>query len=453
MIRIRARLAKAGDDEGMSLIEVVVALMVFTVIALGVGASSLTILRMTEDTRARQVASNLATSELDAVRGLQDPFKVPNDSREVVVSGVTYTIARSTSWVDTSGADVGCGTGTGLLKSKRVNVEVTWAGMLSTTKPVRSDTLISPENRINDPNLGTIRISVLNAGGTGFSGVNVTIAPVSGSTGAALDEQPAKTDSDGCSFALKVKPGSYTVTIARTGAVSTTHATTSSSVVTVAAGGSVAVPFQYDLASTFTLNYANNYVGPVPKLPTDLHTTYFASSGSYVEAGRKAQTSLFPVTSGYVGIAGKYLAPVPGSGGCVSVDPLSWSQGTVGAVAVADGARPAATPATADTVTPMGIPMGVVTVKAGAVGFLTAVSAAPPAGLGDPGCATPMTYSFGSVLINGSTTIALPFGSWTLSSSTTQSGTKNTIVGGNITLNTLGTVTGNTVTLDPRLPR
>jgi len=451
MMSIRT-LKHATSDEGMSLIEVMVALMVFAVIALGVGASSLTILRMTEDTRSRQVASNLATSELDAVRGLPDPFKVTNvPVREVVVSGITYTVTRLTSWVDTSGADIGCGSGNGLLKSKRVNVEVRWVGMLSTTSPVRSDTLISPENRINDPSLGTIRVSVLNSGGTGFSGATVTITP-QGSTGAVLDEQPAPTDSDGCSFALKVTPGSYTVSISRAGGVSTTHATSSSTAVTVAAGGSVGAAFQYDLASTYSLNYANNYAGPAPKFPIDLNTTYFASLGSYIETGRKAQTSLFPSTSGYVGIAGNYVAPVAGTAGCISVDPLSWSQGTVAGVALADGARPAPVAAKPNTTYSMGIPMGVLTVKSTGVGTLTAVSATPPSGLGDPGCASPMTYSFGQVLINGSTTIALPFGSWTLSS-TNSSGTKSAITGANVAVNTRGSVTANTVTLDPRLPR
>jgi Tfp pilus assembly protein PilV len=450
-------LKKALSDDGISLVEVVVALLVFSVIALGVGYSTITILKMTEDIRSRQVATNLAVTELDVVRSIPDPLDVhdyplPGDlPHTVVVAGTTYTITRSTEWVDANGADVGCGSGTGVMQSKRVNVEVTWNGKLNTTQPVRTDTLISPDTRINDPSLGTIRVLALSAAGTGSTGVNVTITPTQG--GAVLDQQPADTDVEGCSFALMVTPGTYNVAINRSNSVDTTQAATPSKSVVVTAGGSVASQFQYDYAGNFNLTYANNYAGPTPALPIGLHTSYLSTLSMYVDSGVKSQVQLHPVPSGYSGLAGKYVAPSQTGAGCVSVDPAAWDAATVNGVALQDGVRTAPVAATPQGTIAMSIPMGIVTVQHTATAYLHAISVVAPGAAMDPGCSEfPMTYSFGPVLINGSKVIALPYGTWTLYRSSTQNGAQTVISGSKVTVSAPSSVSGNIVTLDPRLP-
>lgn len=450
MAWFKNRLARASAEAGVSLIEVMVALTVFAIIALGVGFSTVTIIRITEDTRSREVATSLATTELDLARAVPDPFDVVNGTRTTTVGAKTYTVVRSTSWVETSGADVGCGTGTGTLQSKRVNVTVTWTGMLTTTNPVRTDTLISPDTRINDPSLGTIRVSALNVAGTGSSGVAVNIVPTS--QGAALDEQPDNTDTDGCSYALKVTPGTYSVTISRSNSVDTNQSAAPSKTVVVSAGGSVAAQFQYDYAAKFNLVYASNYTGATPKLPDNLDTTYLSTYAAYVDSGRKSQISLHPFTSGYAGMAGKYVAPSQSGAGCINVDPASWPAANVSGVDLAAGVRTAPVAAAPQAQVTMNIPMGVVTVKHNTTAFLTAVSATAGPGAADPGCATPMTYTFGQVLINGDTVVALPYGSWNLYSSATANGTKTVISGTNLVSNVLGLISGNVITLDPRQP-
>lgn len=455
MSAIRKLIDRARSDEGMSLVEVVVALMVFALIALGVGYSTITILKMTEDTRSRQVATNLATSEIDTARGLQDPFLVTNTTKTAVVSGKTYTIVRSSSWVTTTGADIGCGTGSGTLQSKRVNVTVTWTGMLTTTQPVRSDTLISPDERINDPSLGTIRISVLNVAGTGTAGVAVSVTATSG--GAPLSAQPSPTDTDGCSFALKVTPGTYDVTISRSSSVDTNQASTSTKSVVVTAGGSVAAQFQYDYAAIFNVSYASNQAsGTAALLPSNLDTTYLSTYGAYIDSsGPKVQVLLHPVPSGYAGIAGKYIAPVAGNAGCINVDPASWPEGVVSGTAYAAGVRTANVAAAPQGSATMNIPMGLMTVVVPSNSYLFAVSSAAPAGSGDPGCSAAPTYSFGKQ--SGSKTIALPYGSWTLYSGSKSNGSNMTpIPAANLGL--IGSILtflggGTTVTLDPRQPK
>ncbi len=457
MSSIRKMLDKARADEGMSLVEVVVAMMVFALIAAGVAYSTIVVARITDDTGSRQVATNLATSEIDYARGLQDPFLVTNATKTVAVGGLNYTIVRAVSWVEANGTDVGCGTGSGVMQSKRLNVTVTWDGMLSTTDPVRSDTLISPDERINDPSLGTIRISVLNVAGTGSAGVGVTISPTSG--GAVLQDQPAVTDSDGCSFALKVAPGTYSVTINRSGSIDTNQVTSPSKSVVVTAGGSVASLFQYDYAATFALQYASNNTSGTPALlPTNLDTTYLSTYAPYVDSsGPKTQVSLHPFASGYAGIAGKYIAPVSGNQGCINVDPAAWPESTVSGTVMAAGVRSPNVAALPKGTANMPIPMGLMSVKFSSSAYLFAASATAPSGSGDPGCAAAPTYAFGQVLKNGTINIALPYGSWILYSSTTAAGTiKTPVPAANLglvgkVLSILGG--GTTVTLDPRVAK
>lgn len=450
MIWLRNRLRAAQPDEGVSLIEVIIAMLVFAIIAVGVGYSTITILKITDDTRARQVATNLATTAIDAARSIPDPFDIVNQTTTQVVGDTTYTIVRSTSWVETSGADVGCGSGSGTLQAKRVNVTVTWNGMLTTTPAVRSDSLIAPDTRINDPARGTIRISVLGVDGVGEAGVGVTIAPTTG--GAVLTEQPDATDTDGCSFALKVVPGTYSVTINRSNSVDQSQAASPVKSVVVTAGGSVAAQFQYDYAARFTLTYASNYPTPAPRLPTNLETSYLSSYGVSLISGTPSQVNLHPYSSGYSGVAGKYIAPSGSGAGCVNVDPAAWPAATVGGTPLAAGVRQPPVAAAPQGTVAMSIPMGVISVRHNTTAFLTAVSATASGSAADPGCATAMTYTFGQVLINGSTVIALPYGSWNLFSHSTANGTRVPITGGNLTGLVRSLLGGNVITLDPRNP-
>jgi hypothetical protein len=284
--------------------------------------------------------------------------------------------------------------------------------------------------------------------------VHVAIAPTSG--GAALTDPPADTDTDGCSYALKVKPGTYSVTLSRSNSIDSAQVISPVKNVTVTAGGSVATQAQYDYAAKFNLIYAGNTSGV--KLPTNLDTTYVSSYGAYVDSGTKTQISLHPFPSGYAGIAGKYVAPstsVPA--GCVSVDPLAWPAGTVSGVSLAAGVRQPAVAAAPQGQVTMNVPMGLATVKYTGAAYLFAVSATAPATTGDPGCGVSMTYTYGNVLTNGTTTVALPYGSWTLYADTSSSGSGKTA----IAVANLGVVSGtrgylsgsastNVITVDPR---
>lgn len=407
--------AAKADDSGMTLVEVIVAMMIFAIIAVGVSYSTAATLRMSSDTSSREVATSLAAAEIDAVRAVADPFSIfTAPARTVLVDNTAYTVNRSAGWVSATGTTSGCGNGTGELQYKRVNVSVSWPGMLSTNSAARADTIIAPATRLNDPALGTILVSVLAADGTGSAGNRVTITPLSG--GASLSSQPANTDADGCSYALGVTPGTYRVAITRTGSIDVSQSSAPTATVSVGAGDAASAAFQYDTAASFSIRYASSG-SPTPAgiLPSNLTTTFVSTYGTYTpSAGTPSVVKLHPFTDGYGAMAGTYVAPTGPLTGCVSVDPASWNAGTVNAKPLAAGARlapVAAAPGGSDVIA---IPMGVLSfsVQPG-ITAVRVVSTPTTATAGDPGCTTANTYTY-TVLPAGTWPLAVPYGSWTV---------------------------------------
>src|SRR5690606_5716588 len=205
-LRERLGIHSASEESGLSLIEVVVAMMIFGLISTGIVYTMLSMLSVSRDSRARQVATNLAAEEVDLARGLDDVVALGPADTVRELNGDTFYIERTVEWVSDPNSTLQCGASASgeKLRYKKVNVRVTWDGMRGASAPVQSDTVINPRERINDPLKGTILVSVLKSDGTGSSGVTVT-APPTYATAAP------PTDSRGCSFALKVLPNTYTV--------------------------------------------------------------------------------------------------------------------------------------------------------------------------------------------------------------------------------------------------
>ncbi|MFC5502764.1 hypothetical protein ACFPJ4_10990 [Lysinimonas soli] len=441
--RERLDLGRDVDDAGLGITEVIVALMVFTLVILGLAYSLVTMTKLVADDRNREVAAGLASQEIDEVRAVGDAFKVqaaPNQTQ--TIGSTTYTISRTTAWVNTDGSSATCGGAGGNLQYKRVSVEVTWASMLTLKTAVRSDTILAPATRINDPSYGTILVSVTGADGTGRAGVAVTATATSG--GAAVGSIPS-TDSDGCTYALKVTPGTYKVSANKSGYVDITQSTAPSTSVTVAAGSSQTASFSYDLAAKYSLAYASNYAGTA-KLPDSLTTNFISSDGTLVLTTKTSPLSLYPSTQGYAAVAGHYVSTSTITSGCLSVDPATWAAGAVNGVSMADGQRPAVGVAAGGAGT-LPIPMGVIQVSSLTATTIYVRGVAAPAGTGDPGCVELTNYTFSGLTIGTTAYLAAPFGSWIVSTSLT-----GAAMSSNVAPATTGEMTGTTVTLDPRMP-
>ena len=151
-------------ETGLTLVEVVVALVVLGILAMATLGILLNTQRTSVDARARVGAANLAAREIDLVREKflasdDGPLTVANEG--VVVNGnpltggavgdpleldgTQYTVRRSATW-NIMGAGASACEGGSIVDhpALTVEVEVTWPGMGS-TKPVRSSTILAPE--------------------------------------------------------------------------------------------------------------------------------------------------------------------------------------------------------------------------------------------------------------------------------------------------------------------
>lgn len=449
--------AAARQDAGISIVEVLVAALIFAIVTVGVAQATVTAIRQAADQRARITALSLAASEIDKVRSYTDPFDVDPAERDETIDGTEYTVKRSTEWVTSSGLDIPCGAGgTGNMQYKRVNVRVTWDSRMGITPPVSSDTVLAPDGRINDPTRGTIMVSVKGAAGTGSAAVAVTITPVSGGA-TALDSQPDATNAVGCTYALKVAPGTYNVALSKTGYIATDQTTAPTKSVTVTAGGTVSVPFDYDKAATLGLVYGSG--SGSNRYATNNETTFVNTYGTFYNTGTSSSVKLYPF-GGYTAIAGHYVAPdADGSGGCRAVDPSEWQAGTVGSTALAAGVASAAIAADPGGAASATVRMGIVRVNAvPKTSFVTAVSVATATVPGQPTCAVGMTYRFAQEATSGSGTssrdLVLPYGTWKLYYGSTSGATTTAITAANIQPQTnvvsTGYTSAGTVTLDPR---
>lgn len=150
-MRQRDRFGGRRDDRdaGFSLMEIVVALGVFTLIAVACARMAVDSLGTAGDNRERVRAANLADQEIELVRA---QFRASRGgvtanclthAPTVSMDGGTYTVACAATWLDAaraagpSGSPLTAATGDVL----RVDVTVTWPNM--DIKPVINTTLLS----------------------------------------------------------------------------------------------------------------------------------------------------------------------------------------------------------------------------------------------------------------------------------------------------------------------
>jgi prepilin-type N-terminal cleavage/methylation domain-containing protein len=442
----RERAARRGADGGFTLIEVVVSLLVFAVVSTGIVAGMTTILRMTSDNRSRITAANLASQELDTVRSITDKYTIKSvPVRSIPVDGRTYRLTRTASWVSSAGADVTCSSSTNLFYL-RVNVRVTWDGMLNRTSGVQDDTILAPTGTTNGTSTGAIGIYVGGVTNDPQSGVAVSVTPTSG--GNALAAQPSATGSDGCTYANQVAPGTYNVTVSKPGWIDADQqGTTATKSVPVTAGTTQSPSFPlYAQAATFSTTYVP---GPVSypsafAMPSNLETTWTNTTDTWTTPSPSATVKRFPYASGYGVIAGLTES---GSQTCAAVDPQAWS----GTASLAAGVRPNVFAAAGQSAS-VSVPVGVVLVKAPAGSTLAATQATPAAGTPSCGITGSIYYYPGTT--NGTwQAVAVPYGSWRFYYGTSVSNAQpvgfaslqvktNAVVG--------GVALDGTVTLDPR---
>ena len=386
-----------GED-GLSLLELVIAMTVFMLVVLGVVATIDSSLTLTRNNRQRSVAANLASQEMDTVRSTTFTSLTARTVTQVV-DGSSYTISRQLTWVSKTATNGPCDGSNANPELLRVRVMVTWPSMHGIA-PVLADTTLSPPVGAYSANSGHIAVKVLDSNAAGELGTSVQI------TGPATQSQP--TNSDGCAFFAFLAPGTYTVSLNTVGWVNRQSVQNPTQTVGVTVGNVSSVQFDYDQASTLSLSFAPDAGGVAPNdLAVTLGNTQFPPTGWKTYAGSgltRSIGSLFPASDGYTDWAGM----------CADADPEGQQANSGGPY------WPGAQRDPPFDVSPGATTAGTVALKTATItvlgtGSLPLVGATVVAThASDLSCAVGETHVLGVTDATGTLTTALPFGTWKL---------------------------------------
>lgn len=395
--RLSMRL-RSGREDGLTLVEVLTASMIFLLVASSVLYGVTRSLSIGRQTRERTVAASLAAREIDRARAVRDLNAVENDAYDVPINQQTYHVLRTASWISKNATAGPCDGGGGrFIAYKRVNVQVTWNQMQG-VKPVRSDTIISPAVGSFDPNLGNLSIKVLDRAATVVPNVMVTVV----SSGYSHSQV---TGYDGCAFFAQLAPGNWTITASSAGYVDQQGIAAPSQATSVSAGNTTAIQFSYDRAATLDLS-----VGDATHPPVDasvaLANSSLLPSGTKLfpgAGGERSLGALFPFAAGYNSWLGSCSDADPEAKTADGVTPLYPGASRGSAASVEPGATSSGVSAASFVrvvVTRGGIP---------ATGFTVTANHAA----GDATCPGGESWVLGQTAADGSVRAALPFGTWT----------------------------------------
>lgn len=391
--------SRGRGDGGFTLLELVVAVSLFAVLALAVVSTVDSALNLTRNNRNRSVAANLASQEMDRVRSAQ--FATLEASTSTVdVDGSLYTVRRELTWVPESATSSPCDGAGGNPEMLRVRVEVTWPNMRG-VQPVVSDTALSPPVGAYDPDTGHVAVKVLDGAGAATPGIVVSLG--------GPETRSSPVNSDGCAVFAFLAPGTYDVSLDTPGFVDRQGEQRPTAVTGVSAGATTSVRFDYDRAvSIDALVSGSGGVTVAEDLPIVVANTQLLPAGTKVFAGTGSSRSvdgLFPSGDGYQLWAGDCLDADPegarsdGSGafwpGAQRAAPVAVTPGLVSAAEIT---LPASAIRVVDST---GTPVAGVTVVA---------NHAP-----DARCVAGAGYTLGVTDTDGRVVAALPYGTWDVS--------------------------------------
>jgi Tfp pilus assembly protein PilV len=307
--------SRSQAADGFTVVEVVVAITVLVVAMLGAAALFSNAIVVSGNTRNRVVAANLATQQMENVRGLAaDPTKfttIPQgqtvfNGPDQKVNGVQYTVTQDVTFVTTSSSTSSCdspGSTTGQIM--QVSQQVTWQGMAG-TKPVKSVTTLAPPVGAYSPTSGAVAAKVFDSSGAVAQNINVQV------TGPATVTQ--QTTSEGCAYFAYLPVGTYTVSVIEGTGVGDQELAVPAQTASVSVGQTASVQFQYDQAATIaaTLPSPSNTPGAPPRasgVSISVVNTGLQPYGQFSFAAAAAgdvttSPSLFPYASGYTVFAG-----------------------------------------------------------------------------------------------------------------------------------------------------
>lgn len=411
LARLRRRISA---DDGFSLVEAIIALLILGVVSSGFSYGMTMTLRVTRDDRLRQQATHLAERELEVARNqfnhadttgqasilatgtLIDQAPLPGGTagQDLTVDGRRFRVVRTHEiQLNGDGASPCEGGGSVDYLTIAVDVEVSWSDS-GQSHTVQSQTLLTPVKGV-EGDVGFVAAKLTGATGLGTDHVTVT---ASGPGGTLV----RTTAGDGCAVFMFATAGTYTVSLNQSGYVNSEGFQSVSKTAALEIGKLKVLPFSYEQAGTLAVTYATDTGFALPT--TQPRITLFNPgivSGELFRAvtGSTTQvTGLWPYPDGYAVWAG----------GCDQNDPAATgSQRPASSVAPAGGTLAVTAYLAGLRVRTVHLSGGVLVPAAG-----VALRAVPA---DTTGCTTAdQPLALGTTDAIGVLSFALPAGTWTI---------------------------------------
>ena len=411
------RLTHSGPDRGMSMVELMVALVVFAIASTAIVAGLISTMETTRSSKNRLQAASLAAREMEILRNefnsstttaialgsanqVTNPHQLTGGTAggPLTIDGAPYTVVRNVEWLPAGTGQSACDGGASLTyPSLAVNVSVTWPRMGS-VEPVVSNTVLTPPKNTLSTTLAFVGVKVLDVKNAPVPDQSVKLV---GTTGTFTDTTAA----DGCAvFALATANATttytYTASLNTAGYVDPIGVPNPSQSVPVKRSTLVQKTFSYDKAVSLGVNLTTDpgYSLPTANPRVSVYNTSILPLGVKSVAGAGASTTisgLWPYVDGYAAWAGscKQSDPIVSGGQRDPVVPLEPGDSGTQDVRLA--------PVQVTVTDTFGLPVPAGTVTATPVSSTNCVAPDTILTLG--------TLSSGGVLMT-----SLPAGQWTL---------------------------------------
>lgn len=290
-------------DAGFTLIEVIVALTVLTVVATATAYILTTALGTVAANQDRVVAASLARTELERLRVLGAVAITPGLTQTLNAGGTTFTVTTTANWVAVDQPANPCqqnATTTPSRSYMRVHIEAIGGRLKS---PQSIDAVVAPRDDVPANSTASITAWVRDQSLAAVQGVSVTAS----STATGASSQTARTGFDGCVFFTDLVPGTWTAALSITSPQMMKPSTSSSQTTpALSAGKNSALSF-YVSTSVENVN-ATSGGGNYPLLPGMPLRGSLGTWGSQVPASmpvsglsvtRSTAGLLWPDPSGY----------------------------------------------------------------------------------------------------------------------------------------------------------
>ena len=305
----RSRKDSLSNERGMTLIELMVATLVFAVISASTMIALGGALSLNRNDRNRSVGANLAAARMDELRSMEfEDITVGQVTEIKPVDSVNYEVITDTEWSTIDANKNSCDApSSGQPRILRATVSVEWVNMAG-VKPVKSQTTLAPPIGTYDPATGHISVKVVDRWGVGSGGNPVTVSRTGFSETIATTEE-------GCAFFAQLNAGTYSVSLNRAGYVDGQGVAIPSRPMTVNVGFATPIVFLYDQASVLNLTLAGEAGYGVPAgIEKMISNTGLQPAGKALYAGGQ----LFPYPDGFQ----------TWGGSCADADPIGMNTTT-----------------------------------------------------------------------------------------------------------------------------